>query len=395
MEWDFFRDVSAENMQIYRDGGRCGYLHNSNYSFQVYTSEGAKLAFVFHPVSGVRAVKLNLIGGDCEINCDGSSSNCSMPLDSSAMKDFSKPQYFVDLKYRYYCIRVLHGACAIHTVTIKIEDPPPPPTPTASDESVQPGVILLTTGTIVAVVLVAVFVKRRYCDDPFRPEPVDTKEPEAASPWPSSPTLQKVLLLYSRDCPQFCEVARALGQLLQSFGNLKVLDPLQQNEMEQVSENISGWLTQHLQSPDVKLVIVVSEGAMVRQNALLNNQLVHNDEPHFLDPVFTLALQQMHERPQLGNDYKRIFPVRFEDFTPSEVSLSLIVPLKCYVLQRHLGKIIAELGQCNSAPEAGYEDIRRICPQEVSQLESAIRDMKSYCDDNPHYLKDHFSVVSR
>ncbi|XP_023719780.1 uncharacterized protein LOC111871142 isoform X3 [Cryptotermes secundus] len=201
----------------------------------------------------------------------------------------------------------------------------------------------------------------------FLREPSDTRHADAPTqwqrihqPWPRSPTLQKVLLLYSRDCPQFCEVARALGQLLQSFGNLKVLDPLQQNEMEQVSENISGWLTQHLQSPDVKLVIVVSEGAMVRQNALLNNQLVHNDEPHFLDPVFTLALQQMHERPQLGNDYKRIFPVR-----------------------------------CNSAAEAGYEDIRRICPQEVSQLESAIRDMKSYCDDNPHYLKDHFSVVSR
>jgi hypothetical protein len=92
--------------------------------------------------------------------------------------------------------------------------------------------------------------------------------------------------------------------------NIQVLDPMEQNEMEQVSENISGWLTQHLHSRDVKLVIVVSEGAMVRQNALLNNQFVHIDEPHFLDPVFTLALQQMHDSPQLGNDYKRIFPVR-------------------------------------------------------------------------------------
>jgi hypothetical protein len=35
--------------------------------------------------------------------------------------------------------------------------------------------------------------------------------------------------------------------------------------------------------------------------------------------------------------------LRFEDFTPSEVSLSLVVPLKCYVLQRHLGTLIAEL----------------------------------------------------
>jgi hypothetical protein len=34
---------------------------------------------------------------------------------------------------------------------------------------------------------------------------------------------------------------------------------------------------------------------------------------------------------------------RFEDFTPSEVSLSLIVPLKCYVLPKHLGKLMMEL----------------------------------------------------
>jgi hypothetical protein len=40
----------------------------------------------------------------------------------------------------------------------------PPPTPRPSEESVQPTVILITTGTIVAVILVAVFVKKRYCD---------------------------------------------------------------------------------------------------------------------------------------------------------------------------------------------------------------------------------------
>jgi hypothetical protein len=34
-------------------------------------------------------VELNLIGGDCEINCDGSSSNCSLPVDSYTMRDVS------------------------------------------------------------------------------------------------------------------------------------------------------------------------------------------------------------------------------------------------------------------------------------------------------------------
>jgi hypothetical protein len=85
---------------------------------------------------------------------------------------------------------------------------------------------------------------------------------------------------------------------------------MEQNQMEQVSENISGWVTQQLHSPDVKLVIVTSEGAMVRQNSLISRQIVKMREPHFLDPVFTHALHQMHDNTQLGNDYRRIFPVR-------------------------------------------------------------------------------------
>ena len=84
-----------------------------------------------------------------------------------------------------------------------------------------------------------------------------------------------------------------------------------QNQMEEVSENISGWLAQHLRNPDVRVVIVVSEGATLRQRALLNNQIVHIAYPHFLDHVYTQALQQMHEDSKLGSDYTRIFPVRW------------------------------------------------------------------------------------
>jgi hypothetical protein len=49
----------------------------------------AELAFTFRPVSGVRVVELRLIGGDCEINCDGSTRNCSLPLDRYTMKNVS------------------------------------------------------------------------------------------------------------------------------------------------------------------------------------------------------------------------------------------------------------------------------------------------------------------
>jgi hypothetical protein len=80
--------------------------------------------------------------------------------------------------------------------------------------------------------------------------------------------------------------------------------------MEKVSVNISGWVTHHLRSPDVRVVIVVSEGAKLRQRALLSNRIVRVSHPHFLDHVYTQGLQQMHEDPNLGSDYTRIFPVR-------------------------------------------------------------------------------------
>jgi hypothetical protein len=59
---------------------------------------------------------------------------------------------------------------------------------------------------------------------------------------------------------------------------------------------------------DVKLLLVVSEGAMMRQNALLQNMKLKFNEPHFLDPAFTQALQLLHN-PELANDYSRIYPV--------------------------------------------------------------------------------------
>jgi hypothetical protein len=41
--------------------------------------------------------------------------------------------------------------------------------------------------------------------------------------WASSPDAQtELLLLYSRDCKEFCDVMQAFSQLLKSFGNMKV-----------------------------------------------------------------------------------------------------------------------------------------------------------------------------
>ena len=47
----------------------------------------------------------------------------------------------------------------------------------------------------------------------------------------------------------------------------------------------------------------------------------------------------------------------------------------------------------NTPTGPDLEDIRRVCPEEMNQLESTIKIMKLYCALNPHYIQKHFSLV--
>jgi hypothetical protein len=45
------------------------------------------LAFTFTPAPSVREVKLILLSGDCEINCNGNENNCDLFQEEHTMKD--------------------------------------------------------------------------------------------------------------------------------------------------------------------------------------------------------------------------------------------------------------------------------------------------------------------
>ncbi|KAJ9584018.1 hypothetical protein L9F63_021647, partial [Diploptera punctata] len=205
--------------------------------------------------------------------------------------------------------------------------------------------------------------------------------------WKNVPHSKKLLLLYSRDSPAFMKF-QSLSPLSRFIGPpIEVLDIFEWEETEDASRNITGWLTRYIVNSDVKIVIIVSEGAMIRQKALLDNIKLELKKPHFLDPVFTQALQLLHD-PNLGNDYSRIFPVRFDDFTCNTAKLSLIVPLRCYVLLRDLGKLIFELRNSSAPGEPDLEDIRSHCSDEVDMLETAITNTKVFYRENAHYFSN-------
>jgi hypothetical protein len=58
-------------------------------SFYVYFSFRKKVEIKLTVVSGIRQVKLLLLGGECEVNCDGSKNNCTVYTQSKTIRDVS------------------------------------------------------------------------------------------------------------------------------------------------------------------------------------------------------------------------------------------------------------------------------------------------------------------
>ncbi|PSN48983.1 hypothetical protein C0J52_03873 [Blattella germanica] len=359
-----------------------------NTTFRIwYTQE---FRFLLIPDSRVQAVEAVLMGGDCKITCASHRNTCEVTRNRTIIEDFQEPVYFTHLTIGYYyCVRQLQER------TTSLTEILPPSTVTLSGVHY----FIISVAVIVIVILTAFVVKKFYHrDDELLSgrSPVPTEDPEVPLDWISIQQgwqeTETVLLLYSRDSSMFCEVIQSFRHLLEKFAKIKVLDPLEQMEMECVSENISGWLTQKIINPDIKLVLVVSEGAVIRQQILLQSKKLVINEPHFLDAIFTQALRHLHDSPDLGNDYSRVFQVRFEDFHPSNMELSHIVRFRLFTLLKHLGNLIVELKGL-SPPYPNIEDIRKMCPEETNQLEDTIRNMLEFCAENPNHTSNRFYVV--
>ncbi|XP_069692874.1 uncharacterized protein [Periplaneta americana] len=373
----------AQSLRAFGDAkpDPCTFFNNSRYTSQVYKSGDFK--FTFHPGPEIKEVKLDLIGGECNVTCNGSESACNVVVNSTYMSN----------SYR--------DNCALHTKTERVN--PASSAHRTHEASFDTMVIFITTtGVITLIVVVTLFATRKirsYSASKEQLVPADDPDPPRweciRREWATATDFYQrvILLLYTRDCPEFCEVVGALRQLLQNFAYITVVDPFEEAHAERVSRNTSGWVTEQLGRPHVKLLLVVSEGARLRQQALLSGHAVRVAQPHCLDPLFTLALRRLHDDPELGNDYRRIYPVRFSDFTPNDATLSLITPLKCYVLEQHLSKLILELRNFSAVSEPSLEDIRQICPEEMNQLSISIEKMKIFCTANPDYIRKQFSLV--
>ncbi|XP_049940441.1 uncharacterized protein LOC126416676 [Schistocerca serialis cubense] len=358
------------------DDTDCTALRDFCYVFQPYHHNHTAV-LVMDLRRPIADLLVRLRSADCEFHCDrADSAPCNVTIQAATQpsrvvrlgKHFVKQRYaFHNIVGRYYCATVSLDSCG------KLSDVYD--TSTDSFEAVanaslkRPVRLVQTTQPLVAIAisvslavgvlfLVAAYcIKTRLCGSPLGALLVrqpGTSESTASPLLPSPPSA--ILLLYSRDSDGFARLMEAFRDLLAALTGVEVVDPLDvRQHMAEVFPDEVSWLTRYLRRQDVKVVVVVSAGALARQTALLHGQppgRAAGTRPRPLDHLFSHALRVMQDDYKIGGDYNRVYKVRFDDITPTTETLSHIVPLRDYRLVRHMGRLVHELRGETHPPDA-------------------------------------------
>jgi hypothetical protein len=79
---------------------------------------------------------------------------------------------------------------------------------------------------------------------------------------------------------------------------------------EEIAAGSVEWLNRLLERDDVKIVVVETECAMLRQKALFESVKLSYWEPTWLDDIFIQGLKNV-ESGKRSNQYDRVFVVRY------------------------------------------------------------------------------------
>jgi hypothetical protein len=118
------------------------------------------------------------------------------------------------------------------------------------------------------------------------------------------------LLLYSPDSPSFKELQTAFKSFLELACHCIVLDLFDEELFRAIAFDPELWLRNLLQDPDFKVIVVCSEGAFKRQQALLSGEVLNIPDNSSLDGLFSAGLRFI--TAQHANDAQRLALARYE-----------------------------------------------------------------------------------
>ena len=102
----------------------------------------------------------------------------------------------------------------------------------------------------------------------------------------------KILLLYSPDSKQFKELQKSLRNFLEMACHCVVLDLFDEQLFQTICYDPEQWLANLLKDRHFKIVIVCSEGAFKRQQAIVNGEVLNIPRVNSsLDGLFSAGLR--------------------------------------------------------------------------------------------------------
>ncbi|XP_049834796.1 uncharacterized protein LOC126278603 isoform X2 [Schistocerca gregaria] len=321
------------------DDTDCKAFRDFCYIFDMYP-HNRTVALVLDMRRHVPDLLVRMRSADCDFHCgEASSAPCNVTVQATSEptrvvyyeKNFVQQYYaFQIITGNSFCATVSLSRCnkflnVIHTITDKFgEDGDSLAEDGGSLPELMPDrrqpvalIVLCMSLAITTILLMAAYcIKTRLlCSLSLGGTvPLELKSPDMSCQLlQAAPPTSAILLLYSRDSDAFVRLMEAFRKLLTALTGLEVLDPLDSRRMEEVFPAPVGWLWRQLRRQDVKVLVVVSAGALARQRRLLGQRTpdpAPAAAPHPLDSLFTLALRDMQDDYRLGGDYRRVYKVR-------------------------------------------------------------------------------------
>ncbi|TRY79228.1 hypothetical protein TCAL_17049 [Tigriopus californicus] len=164
---------------------------------------------------------------------------------------------------------------------------------------------------------------------------------ELHSEWDRQPPKNpgKILLLYSPDTKLFKDLQNSFKSFLEEACHCSVLDLFDEELFQTIAFDPELWLSNLLHDPDFKIVIICSEGAYKRQQALLKGEVLNIPSNTTMDGLFSAGIKFIQDKH--AYDYNRLALARYEMLSLSgpEFRLQEMVPNREFLVPTQLHEL--------------------------------------------------------
>ncbi|XP_014275033.1 uncharacterized protein [Halyomorpha halys] len=357
-------DASCNKTETHRE---CYNLKNSK--LFIKKKMGHSLSITMSGEIASSSLTVDVLSAHCNITCRGDINPCS----SVEIRNLQWENPTEELKIYntenssdtiYYCARIspaYHECCMIYTETVYLSPDYPRRISVAYSQKIYlPKSFIVLSVSLTLLISIMFAVRKIFGDSSHKCWPYNNIRPPQSSEdgllnpshettpskintTPSHVFIQpvevEVLLIYPRESDTLEKLMIKFRHILSSYVT-KVWDPLDDLEIEKVSENPNMWLDSVLSRNNVKVILVEDSGISEWYESCRDGEPAFRY--HHLDGLFLYSLSVLHNNPYLCYDYRKLFIIRFSSLNMNTKSTN-IVPCTRYEIPRNFHKLITDL----------------------------------------------------